>query len=204
MAAITEVFLKYCIPKLSFVEDSLRYYEDYFGCHIWRLPHPSLLRWLTNGVFQTPDRMKVFPERYSIDLSTYTNDTPPAILRQYLNLPDCVYCAVGVRHADSMTRRVAIKTHGAINHNLRTFYPVYDWLKSDLLNAFYDAKIQLPVDYRLFGRTFDGLVYEYLDPLQKFFPEDYKLLLKWFPLAQLEFGRYGESERMNNSREALL
>lgn len=34
----------YLVPDLSFVEASLSYYEAYFGCHILRLPHPSLYR----------------------------------------------------------------------------------------------------------------------------------------------------------------
>ena len=189
-------YYNYYIPKMQFVEDSLKYYEDYFGCHIWRLPHPSLLRWLTYGVYETPDRANVFPERYSIDLKTYTNDTCREIIRHNLGLADNVYCGVGVRQADSLSRRTSIAVTGAVSHTHKTFFPVYDWLKADLLKAFYDAKIHLPVDYAAFGRTFDGLMYQYLEPMQKWFPDDYALLLKWFPLAELEFGRVGEPEKM--------
>jgi len=37
-------YYMYCVPNLEFVEKSLRYYEDWFGCHIARMPHPSLYR----------------------------------------------------------------------------------------------------------------------------------------------------------------
>jgi hypothetical protein len=40
---ITPVFM-YLIPGLSFVEESLSYFEDYFGTRIIRMPHPSLYR----------------------------------------------------------------------------------------------------------------------------------------------------------------
>ena len=47
-------YFMYRVPDLSFEEDSLRYYEDYFGVKIMRLPHPSLWRMLRNNVFQSP------------------------------------------------------------------------------------------------------------------------------------------------------
>ena len=44
----------YIVPGLEFVEKSLSYYEDFFGCHIYRLPHRSLYRFLRGMVFQSP------------------------------------------------------------------------------------------------------------------------------------------------------
>ena len=38
----------YTVPGLTFVEESLKYYEDFFGTHICRLPHRSLARMLRN------------------------------------------------------------------------------------------------------------------------------------------------------------
>ena len=76
--------------------------------------------------------------------------------------------------ADSPMRRIGIKTHGAINHNDKRFYPVYDWNKERLLNEIDAAGVKLPVDYELFGRTFDGLDYRFLKPISERFPEDYE------------------------------
>ena len=47
----------YTVPGLEFVENSLAYYEDFFGTHIYRLPHRSLYRLLRNLVFQSPEHM---------------------------------------------------------------------------------------------------------------------------------------------------
>lgn len=51
---------------------------------------------------------------------------------------------------------------------------------------------QLPVDYKLFGRTFDGIDYRFLKPIKENFPRDYEKIITWFPLAELELFRRGE------------
>lgn len=50
-------FYLYRIPGISFVEDSLGYYEDFFGQEIVRLPHPTFYRMLANHVWQPPQRV---------------------------------------------------------------------------------------------------------------------------------------------------
>ena len=49
--------------------------------------------------------------------------------------------------------------------------------------------IKLPVDYKLFGRTFDGIDYRFVGPLRKHLPEDFERLRFWFPLIDLEILR---------------
>ena len=114
------------------------------------------------------------------------------IIRECKRLPECVYTATGVRMADSPMRRIAMKTHGAINHNAKRFYPVFDWVKADLLREFDASGVRLPVDYKLFGRTFDGIDYRFLKPIKENFPRDYEKIITWFPLAELELFRRGE------------
>lgn len=194
-------YYTYYIPGLQFVEDSLKYYEDFFGCHIYRLPHPSFMRWLTQEIFVAPDRVNLYEIDYSIDLDTWTQEVIRDIIRELCDLPDAAYCGVGIRAADSLSRRTNIAVQGCINHNKKMFYPVYDWLKADMLKAFYESGVKLPVDYRMFGRTFDGLLHQYLAPLKEWFPDDYKKVLDWFPLAELEFARYGEPEKLRTRKE---
>src|SRR5260370_26098405 len=53
----------YLIPELRFVDESLAYFADFFGCGpILNLPHPSLYRWLANLVYQPPDRCAVIDQ----------------------------------------------------------------------------------------------------------------------------------------------
>lgn len=183
-------FYKYHVPGLKFVEDNLKYYEDFFGCHIWRMPSQSLVEWISCAVYQPPDRVEYIRNNLAQPKGMYTDETITDIIRFNLGLSDDVYTAVGVRMADSPMRRVSVKSHGAINTNKQTFYPVYDWLKADLLREFNEARVKLPPDYLLFGNTFDGLTYKYLKPMREYYPDDYKHLLEWFPLAELDIARY--------------
>lgn len=195
----------YLVPGLEFVEDSLKYYEDFFGCHIYRLPHRSLIRWLRNSVFITPRAVEAVTKSEDLPfIEDYDDDTIGDIIRYNADLPEAAYVGTGVRMADSPSRRIAIKTHGAINHNAKRFYPVYDWKKEDLLRAFDDSGVKLPIDYRLFGRTFDGLDYRFLRPIKDNFPRDYEKILEWFPFCALEIGRREGIDKIQVRRSEIL
>ena len=183
----------YTVPGLEFVEKSLKYYEDFFGTKICRLPHRSLARFLRYMVFQSPPHVTKI-EAIDLPGEEYDDGMIGELIRQAENLPESVYVATGVRMADSPMWRIGIKTHGAINHNSKRFYPVYDWKKSDLLMEIDKAGVRLPIDYRMFGRTFDGLDYRFLKPIKDNFPADYEKIITWFPLAELELYRRGQRD----------
>ena len=48
----------------------------------------------------------------------------------------------------------------------------------------------LPIDYDLFGRTFDGLDYRFIKPISENLPDDFELIRRWFPGVDLEMMRY--------------
>ena len=177
-----------CVPGLEFVEKSLAYYEDFFGTHIYRLPHRSLYRWLRGMVFQSPPHVTKV-EALDLPGEEYDDAMIGELVRELGRLPDGAYVGTGVRMADSPMRRVGLMTHGCINHNQKRFYPVYDWKKADLLAAFDESGVKLPPDYKLFGRTFDGIDYRFLKPIKEHYPKDYEKILEWFPLAELEIMR---------------
>lgn len=183
-------FYKYVIPGLSFVEDSLKYYEDFFGVKIHQFPHPAYYRIMQQFTHQPPYRYEEIAG-WGVDTKwDYTEEYLADIIRYRLKLPEEVYTATGVRMADSPYRRVALLRYGAVNHNRKSFMPVYDWVKADMLREIDAAGIQLPVDYRLFGRTFDGLDYRFLKPIQENYPEDFQKILRHFPFADLEIARW--------------
>lgn len=176
----------YPVPGLEFVEDSLLYYEQFFGTRILRLPHPSLYRWLNNFVFQPPDRWRIIQE---LALPEFDYDGINTVLKEDYNLPNPTYQASGVRMNDSLQRRTAMLTHGPLSEKRQTFCPVFDWTADDLYNAISKAGVKLPIDYKWFGRTFDGLDYRFLKPIKDNAPRDYQRILEWFPLADLEIFR---------------
>lgn len=194
----------YLVPGLQFVEDSLKYYEDFFGCHIYRLPHKGLFVWLNALVWQPPYRAPIITMNVLPDIDEYNDDVIGDIIRGAEGLPESAYIATGIRMADSPFRRISIKSHGAINHNTKHFYPVYDWVKEDLIREIDEAGVKLPVDYRMFGRTFDGTDYRFLKPMKEWFPDDYERLLEWYPYAELEIARREGLDKIRNTREEIM
>lgn len=180
----------YAVPGLAFVERTLRYYEAEFGTHIWRLPHPALMRWLSSGLFQPPERSAIL-EAASIPLVPY--EDMYVILAEQAGIEGTEWwVATGVRAADSPMRRIALSQHGGINVTSRVFHPIWDWRKDRTAQAIDSLGVALPVDYHLFGRSFDGVDHRFLAPLREHFPDDYARLIEWFPLADLEFYRRGD------------
>lgn len=179
-------YYMYMVPGLEFVEDSLAYYEREFGCHIYRIPHPSLYRWLNEFTFQPPERCRI------IEAARFPNADYQDIqseLRRSLGLSDACFVADGVRAADSPIRLVSFRRNGPINHRRQKFSPIWDWRIDRLATELEQGGIKLPVDYRIWGRTFDGLDYRFLAPLKVHFPRDYERVLDWFPLADVELFR---------------
>lgn len=184
-------FYLYLIPDLEFIEKSLAYYENWFDTPIVRMPNPALYRMLNACVFQAPENQAAID---AMELPIFEHADVYRILREQFGLAETAYCATGVRAVDSPLRMVAIKRYGAVNRTKLHFYPIWDWNKERLLGEIRAAGVKLPVDYRVFGRSFDGIDYRFLEPMRRNFPRDYARVLEYFPLADLEFKRreYGQ------------
>lgn len=190
----------YSVPHLGFVEDSLKYYEDFFGCHIYRLPHPTFLTWLNVFHCQTPDRVTIIMNNPMLAEMCWDERALGDAVRAFGRLPEGAFVGSGVRMADSPTRRIGIKTHGAINRNAKKFFPVYDWRKEDMIRAFDESGVKLPVDYKLFGRSFDGLDYRFIKPIKDTYPEDYARILEWYPQIEVEIARRDGLDAISHRR----
>lgn len=177
----------YLVPGLEFVDESLAYYERFFGARIARLPHPSLHRWLNACVFQPPERASVILQA-GLPMHDYSDIRKVMIEDRGLQADMLV--ADGVRAADSPMRRIAIGRHGPISLAQGRYHPIWDWRKADLVAEFERSGVRLPEDYRMFGRSFDGLDARFLVPLKRHRPQDYRRVLDWFPLAEFEVDRW--------------
>lgn len=181
-------FYYYIHPDLGFVNRSLAYYEEFFGTRIARYPAPGLYRWWTGGVFQPPERVPVVLQS---SLRPYKNELVTDAARMDFKLAAATPVALGIRAADSINRRTMFVRSGAINHAGKKFYPVWDWTKQAVTTTMFKVKVKLPIDYWIFGRSFDGLDYRFIAPVKKYFPEDYARLLDYFPLLDVELKRAG-------------
>lgn len=180
-------FHMHLVPGLEFVAENLDYYRRALGIEIVDIPHPSLARMLDAAVFQPFHRLQdldrapkelSYPEVYSV-------------MRRHYGLPDGALTASGVRACDSIIRRISFQKGGHVRLKSQTFYPVWNYNKAATMDVIARSGIQLAVDYELFGRSFDGIDYRFLAPLAKHRPADYRRILEWFPLAEMELFRHG-------------
>lgn len=203
-AGFTELhlFYMYSVPGLRLVEEGLAYYEDLWGTRITRLPAPTLHARLGAKVLQPLHRYPM------IDLwgpVRYDYDDVAGFIRTDLGWPDSVPMAVGIRAADSIFRRSALKKSGVYNVRRNVLHPVFDWSNDDLEAAFTRTRTFLPPDYHLFGLSLDGLDYRFIEPLKRYYPDDYARLCEWYPLLPSNLARYAFAKRRaeRNSFRAL-
>ncbi len=173
-------------PDIKFINDYLSYCEDWFGVRIIRVPHPSIYRFWCNFVFQPPDRIEKI---YDLGIKQFDYDDINAVIKFELGLDDNVYQANGVCARDSLNRWSSFKKWGSLNPNRKTFSPIYDWKKARMVQEFRNAKVKLPVDYRLFGRSLDGLDCRFMEPLRNAYPEDYDRAMEIAPFADMDLYR---------------
>jgi 3'-phosphoadenosine 5'-phosphosulfate sulfotransferase (PAPS reductase)/FAD synthetase len=176
------------IPDLEFVNESLAYYEGKMGCRIMRFPAPGLPRLLNNFVYQPPDRIAAIEE---MAMPVFTHDHLQESACEDAGLDyRTAYNALGLRAADSAMRAMVIKKYGAVNHTRRIFYPVFDYTKDEVLASIRTAGWKLPLDYRYFSASFDGMYAKFMVPIKRHFPRDWARILEWFPLLELEVLRF--------------
>ena len=177
----------YCVPgNLEFIDKSIRYYEDFFGCHIAQLPHPSLYGFWNEAVFQAPENLRILEEA---NLYSFTYFEINSMIRSTDDELINAYQATGVRSADSIVRRTSMIKHGQVNHKDMRFFPVFDYKKDDMLRELEAANIALPIDYEWFGRSFDGIDYRFTSVIKENAPDDYDRIVKAFPLVELDILR---------------
>ena len=183
------------VPGMRFVEESLDYFEEIFQTRIIRLPHISFYRQLGNFIFQPPDRIEAIRNLGLTECTRFTyNDVRRWIADDLGWSAESTWTATGVRAADSPRRRIHIVKSKARNHSQKQFYPVFDYRKNDVMDVINRYGIKLPVDYEMFGRSFDGIDYRFSGPLKKHFPDDFERLRFWFPLVDLEILRHEHGE----------
>ena len=189
------------VPGLEFVEHSLRFYEAFFGTRVYRLLHPNLYRRL-NNLGDQPLRRHRAIAAMAADGRMPLYDYPDAErgFRRTAGLRLNAWIAVGTKLADSAARASRLGT--GYNPRRNVFSPVRNWATRDVVRILLDYRCPLPVDYQLFGRSFDGYDCRFLAPIRDRFPRDYATVLEWFPDAERQFARLEVARKNNQLRGA--
>lgn len=177
------------VPGLKFVDAEIKHYEKLFDTKIHQYPHPSFWRWINRGVLQTPARVRAIA---TLGLVEPTYDETWAAIKEDLGLPKDTWVADGVRAADSIVRRASFVRNGVMKRSTHKVSPIADMLKAELLDLLEKHHVDLPCDYEIWGRSFDGVDYRFSEPMSRQLPEDFETIRRWFPLvdAELYRGKY--------------
>lgn len=170
-------FFMWISPNLDFQEEFLRKYERRYKTEIVRLPHFEVSDFMRYGTFREPD-----PDTSSIDI----ND----IYAYMRNLTGIEWIAAGERIADSIVRRAMIKNSGSTDGKRRRFYPLAHWRKNDVMQYIKKKRLYLPRDSRELGFSFRSLAGCELAQIKKLYPNDYKRILRLYPLADAGVKRF--------------
>lgn len=177
-------------PYLDFITESLAYYEKalFNGRKIVRLPHPVAMNNLSTEFFlQNLAHAEVIT---SAQLDILDHDIMRDRIIEQEKLPKNIWSAVGVRATDSPMRRMVMEKHGPIRPKTKTLFPVWDWNKARLVEEIRKSGVSLPVDYLIWGRSFDGLDARFIIPMKKHLPNDFAKLKEWYPLIEVDIIRY--------------
>ena len=182
----------YCerIPGISFIDESLDYYERHlFKRPIIKALHPATVSNMLAGGFQPPHYLPI-AEAMGESLEAFSYQDVSNVIVGGLDLHEKTWTVTGLRAADSQMRRKNIAIMGPKAPGKRTVSAIWEWNLDAVIEEIAGAGLKLPADYRIFGRTFDGLVGEFVAPLKKHFPADYVKVLELFPLVEAEVWRY--------------
>lgn len=180
-------FFREFVPGMQFIERRLAYYEDILGTHIVRVNHVNFFRMIRHALWQPPHRIPMIDAMNIPDVD-YKQINQLVFADQ--GLPPDVFTAAGVRAADSPQRRATAKSRGAINWNERVFWPVWDLSHAEVGDMLRKHNIKLSPEYEWWGTSFDGLRRFFLKDIREHWPEDYDLILQYYPFADMEFRRY--------------
>jgi hypothetical protein len=178
------------VPGLQFVERSLQYYESFFGQHILRVLHPIFYNWQRTLVHQSPERAIAIDW---IDLPNFEFSDVQRGVRRTIGIENA-WIAVGTKRNDSLMRRMRIPP-GGMNEAQHVFHPLVEWADRDVTEIIARHKVAVPVDYAIFGRSFDGVDYRFCAQVRDYFPEDWETIKRWFPLIEQELFRVEVAKR---------
>jgi hypothetical protein len=149
-------------PDIPFETTDLARLNQHFNTPIRKISHPSFWRLMREETYQPPIAVAVL-RKLRIAVPTWNQ------LHEWLDTDlgvetPLIVCS-GPRAADSSLRRMSVIRHGP--HPRSGAWVVWDWKIAPVRHALTQAKLSLPVDYTLFGRSFDGISRQYMAPLAK-------------------------------------
>lgn len=174
------------VPGLSFVNRSLDYYEQWFGVPIERCVEGCLPQALGSLYYQ-PGEDEDWID--ALDLTGYDNHYVADWVREKRDVPRA-WVAWGINSSDSIDRRIYVNQYKGRIDSRRSFYPCFDWAKSQILETIQAAGVRLPEDYLLGSRSFAGLpTVRHMARMREKMSGDFERVKLFYPFAEAVLAR---------------
>jgi hypothetical protein len=175
-------------PGLSFVERSLKYYEDWFQQPIHRCYSGDLFTSIANLVYQPVEDEDAIDALHLMDQDIGTDRVAELIRDQYAD--GSAWIAWGISCADSIIRRSQAKYRTGLNEPKRVFYPCFDWRREHVMQSIAATGVQLPEDYKMACRSFaTPLNMRHLARMREMYPEDFERVKFFYPFIEASLAR---------------
>lgn len=186
------LYYMYFLPHLPLVDDYIDYFEAREGIKLVQVPGPFFLLRAANWQHMPPHRVEalVANQKTKYGIPEMKNDEIEYFVKKACGFSDDDYTCVGIKGGDSAMRRMALRKTNGINENKKKVYPIGDFENRDVYEIIKRHGLKVPVDYRLFGISFENIEYRFLKPISEQCPETYKKILEWFPLMPMSLSRY--------------
>ena len=148
-------YVKVRYPRIEFVE----------------LPHWNLTYLLKSGMYCPPQNVKLMKLR----------DVIEGVKRKY----GVEYVFLGMKKADSLNRRLMLKTYEPTYENNGLVYPLADWTQKMELTYMRQRRLPEPIRYSLKASSGVGFNRECFTWLEKNCPKDLEKIYEVFPLSRV-------------------
>ena len=179
----------YIVPNLEFIENNIKLYEEHFKVKVVQMPHPILYDYIRHQDWQPYHKALDFAA--TIKMKKITFEMINKRYLEFYNLQEeYQYDANCMKMADSLNRRLLLKSKPDIDHDRKIIYIAKYLTDKQIFEYFKTNNIPLTDDYKIFGRSWDGLSYHFLLGVKKYYPKDYEKIREYFNIIDAETIRY--------------
>lgn len=185
----------YIVPGLEFIENNIMLYEKHFGIKVARMPHPILYDHINHQDWQ-PYQEALNMGEYSLGSINFRMVTEMYL--QEKGFKDVEYDCNCMKMSDSLNRRLLMRKTPDIDTSRKIIYLTKYITDSQCYLHIKENNIPLTDDYKIFGRSWDGVSYHFLYGVKKHYPQDFERIKSYFPLIEAEIFRYKLFQKYTN------
>jgi len=181
----------YFIKDLPMIKNYIDWFEKKFNERIYQFPSTLFTEMFDRALYQYPLKAREkFRNRIGSDMAGFTKDVFDRFLEKTIG-GDVVF-HLGLRYTDGIRRFQHLSKYGCSYKN--KFYPIVSFQIKDIQDILEKYECLLPIEYRLWGISFESPRAWNINLIKENCPVTYKMILDVFPLI----GAEGLRDRYNS------